>query len=291
MWPRSVPDQVPHSVEFHKATKTWFCILPVTKGKSGDGALYWMQFRMDKTKKKIIWQRLIPIPEEAKEGDWLYYDELRDVLIGFARGDDNEKQYIFKFLPGLSKHLWIEFEDDDDQKEDDSKANSKTNSKANSKATSKPKRSNSKGPPKRSGSKEPSKAKRSNSKGPSKSTKSMGTPTPSTESLIKPSSARKKKGDGTKSKKKKKTKKEKVETEQTAQPKKEIKKKKIKKVKAENVAHRQNRSRGSVALNDLMEKRVKEQRAKDEEQKADAVTDEVQESQGVDMDEEEDIMD
>merc|ERR1711879_633059 len=68
----------------------------------------------DKTKKKVIWSRLIPLPPDATEGDWLYYDELRDVLIGFARADDADKQYVFKFLPDLTKHLWIEFEDEED---------------------------------------------------------------------------------------------------------------------------------------------------------------------------------
>ena len=176
MWPRSVPDQVPHSVVFHKATKTWFCILPVTKGD--DGALYWMQFRMDKMKKKVSWQRLVPIPEDAKEGDWLYYDEGRDVLIGFARGDDAHKHYVFKFLPDLTKHLWVDFDDDDDQKKADSTESAQ-----------------SRGPQmQRAGAVNTKSAAKSKRGRPTKdvATKHMGTP--STESLIKPSSARKKKG-------------------------------------------------------------------------------------------------
>eukprot|EP00486_Rosalina_sp_Unknown_P006764 CAMPEP_0201573746 /NCGR_PEP_ID=MMETSP0190_2-20130828/17759_1 /ASSEMBLY_ACC=CAM_ASM_000263 /TAXON_ID=37353 /ORGANISM="Rosalina sp." /LENGTH=798 /DNA_ID=CAMNT_0048001073 /DNA_START=22 /DNA_END=2418 /DNA_ORIENTATION=- len=119
IWPKSVPDEVPHSIYMHKQTKTWFCILPVTNKKYKDGArLYWIQFKMDKTKKKIIWQRLVPIPDEAKDGEWLYYDDLRDVLIGFVKNDTDANEYVFKFLPDMTKHLWIDFKDDDDKKED-----------------------------------------------------------------------------------------------------------------------------------------------------------------------------
>jgi len=178
MWPRSVPDQVPHSIEFHKATKTWFCILPVAKGK--DGALYWMQFRMDKLKKKVVWQRLVPVPEAARSGDWLYYDELRDVLVGFARGDEETKQYVFKFLPDFTKHLWVEFDDEDDEKADAAES------------------ALSKGPQlQRAMPLNVVKSKRSKTAkdGAAKSSKNVGTP--SAESLIKPSSARRKKAQST----------------------------------------------------------------------------------------------
>eukprot|EP00483_Globobulimina_turgida_P001699 UN01701 len=74
---------------------------------------------MDKAKKKVSWQRLVPIPEEAKQGDWCYYDELRDVLIGFSRGDKENEEYVFKYLPDITKYFWIEGSnktDDDDLK-------------------------------------------------------------------------------------------------------------------------------------------------------------------------------
>ena len=73
VWPKSAPEDLPHSIFNHKATKSWFCILCVTNLDSNK--LYWLQFKMDKAKKKIVWQRLVAVPEEAMDGDWLYYDE------------------------------------------------------------------------------------------------------------------------------------------------------------------------------------------------------------------------
>merc|ERR1711879_919503 len=139
----------------------------------------------DKTKKKVIWSRLIPLPPDATEGDWLYYDELRDVLIGFARVDDADKQYVFKFLPDLTKHLWIEFEDEEDA-------------------------SHSKGPQLQRANPNPKLKKMKSAKDTKDAvTKNESTVTPSTESNIKPSSAR-----GKRSKKKKNKKEEKVKTKE-----------------------------------------------------------------------------
>eukprot|EP01084_Bolivina_argentea_P068338 124397_1 len=119
VWPKSAPDELPHSIYQHKATKSWFCILPLINQKKGTDKLYWVQFKMDKAKKRITWQRLVPIPDEAKEGEWLYYDDQRDALIGFKNSDKNNEEYTFKFLPDISKYFWIEGsqkKDDDDLK-------------------------------------------------------------------------------------------------------------------------------------------------------------------------------
>jgi len=53
---------------------------------------------------------LIPLTNELIEGQWLFYDEIRDVLIGWKETiDSNEnKGYTLKFLPDISKILWIE---------------------------------------------------------------------------------------------------------------------------------------------------------------------------------------
>merc|ERR1712228_136238 len=107
VWPKSAPEDLPHSIFNHKETKSWFCILCVTH--LDDDKLYWLQFKMDKAKKKIIWQRLVAVPEEAMNGDWLYYDEMRDVLIGFEC--KQSKEYIFKYLPDMTKYLLIEDEE------------------------------------------------------------------------------------------------------------------------------------------------------------------------------------
>eukprot|EP01084_Bolivina_argentea_P051821 95298_1 len=117
VWPKTTPEDVPHAIFNHKATKSWFCVLPATHTKKG--GLYWIQFKFDKPKKKISWQRLVSIPEEAQDGDWLYYDELRDVLVGFRRVDDDNKEYVFKYLPDMTKYLWIATTDDDDEKASD----------------------------------------------------------------------------------------------------------------------------------------------------------------------------
>ena len=58
---------------------------------------------MDKTKKKVEWQRLVKIPDTAKKGDWLYYDEIRDLLIGFEQINKDKNEYVFKFLPDMTK--------------------------------------------------------------------------------------------------------------------------------------------------------------------------------------------
>merc|ERR1712129_128703 len=111
VWPKSGPESLPHAIFNHKATKSWFCILNVVD--LSDNKLHWLQFRMDKKKSKIVWQRLVAVPEHASaNGDWLYFDEVRDVLIGFecTKG----KEYVFKYLPDMTKYLWIDSEKEND---------------------------------------------------------------------------------------------------------------------------------------------------------------------------------
>jgi len=118
VWPKSAPESLPHAIYNHKATKTWFCILNVIN--LSNEKLYWLQFRMDKAaKKKIVWQRLVPVPDCAltAKGDWLYYDENRDVLIGFECANVDSKEYIFKYLPDMTKYLFVDDDANDDKKE------------------------------------------------------------------------------------------------------------------------------------------------------------------------------
>eukprot|EP01084_Bolivina_argentea_P112047 199855_1 len=106
VWLRSAPDEFTHSIYYHQTTKSWFCILPVMKTTHKD-QLFWIQFRMDKKKKKITWQRLVAIPDKLKDCVWLYYDESRDVLIGFVTSNQDTEQYVLTFLPDITKYFWI----------------------------------------------------------------------------------------------------------------------------------------------------------------------------------------
>eukprot|EP00484_Ammonia_sp_Unknown_P030589 CAMPEP_0197050048 /NCGR_PEP_ID=MMETSP1384-20130603/25038_1 /TAXON_ID=29189 /ORGANISM="Ammonia sp." /LENGTH=758 /DNA_ID=CAMNT_0042482409 /DNA_START=86 /DNA_END=2362 /DNA_ORIENTATION=- len=119
VWPQSAPDEVPHSIYIHKQTKTWFCILPVRDNTDAEGRSFWMQWRLNKTKKKVTWQRLVPIPPEAVQGTWLYYDDSRDVLVGYTHTDMEKNEYVFKFMPDMTKHLWVDLPADDSKEDGD----------------------------------------------------------------------------------------------------------------------------------------------------------------------------
>lgn len=128
---------MPHDIYLHKATKTWFCILPVGNSKDADSdTRYWMQFKMDKAKKKITWQRLVGIPDEVKTVDWLYYDQLRDCLVGFDKdrcvggkevdeqeeeeeSGDREEKYVLTYVADMSKLLWVSNEEDEKEEAGD----------------------------------------------------------------------------------------------------------------------------------------------------------------------------
>eukprot|EP01084_Bolivina_argentea_P006606 12530_1 len=112
LWPKTGSDETPHTMYHHKDTKSWFCVLPV-KDKKGKGGLQWMQFQLN-SKKKVIWQRLIDVPQQeddekdAQQGQWLHYDPVRDVLIGYKQTNSDTDEYTFKYLPDMTKYLWIQ---------------------------------------------------------------------------------------------------------------------------------------------------------------------------------------
>jgi len=126
LWPTSYFDNIPHTFIYHQPTRTWLLFLPViidsknrqktnnnTDISNTDNILdkqYWLQFRLDATRKKCIWHRFIPLSPELLVGQWLFYDEIRDVLIGWKATVDNNqnKYYELKFLPNISKLLWVE---------------------------------------------------------------------------------------------------------------------------------------------------------------------------------------
>lgn len=109
VWPSYLTENMPHAFYYHRPTKTWFMIIPVQNKKIA-GKLFWLQFKFDQQKKKVIWHRLVPVPEGecCTKGEWLYYDDIRDVLIGYYGSNKEEQEYIVKYLPDMSKYLWIE---------------------------------------------------------------------------------------------------------------------------------------------------------------------------------------
>ncbi|ETO15877.1 hypothetical protein RFI_21487 [Reticulomyxa filosa] len=68
---------------------------------------YLLQFRMDGSRRKVVWKRLLPMPESMKEYQWIYYDDLRDVLIGYKFNDNDPKCYKLGYLPDMGKLLAV----------------------------------------------------------------------------------------------------------------------------------------------------------------------------------------
>ena len=117
-WPRPYDDTIPHDFIYHRPTRTWLLFLPVYSSKNGNDPSknkerFWVQFRLDAGKKKVIWHRLVALPSHLIEGEWIYYDDIRDVLIGWQATDDKTNEYKLKFLPDVSKYLWVDVKDSD----------------------------------------------------------------------------------------------------------------------------------------------------------------------------------
>ena len=73
---------------------------------------HWVQFMMDCKCERVIWSRLISIPTKVQHVHiWLYYDENRDVLIGYhgiTHDEQGNTKYSIVYFPGLNNLLQVD---------------------------------------------------------------------------------------------------------------------------------------------------------------------------------------